>query len=330
MLVSASRSLLAIALVQCVIVGAGCQSNPRTGAAGDSGPSAIPAAVLNQPDPIPRNEALSASGNAASYEVFGETYHRLPTSANYSATGVASWYGRKFHGRLTASGETYDMYALTAAHRSLPLPTYVRVTNLGNQKSVVVRVNDRGPFVDDRLIDLSYGAAAKLDMIDAGTARVKVVGLSTVPGDASPGDQRAQNSAQPVTAPAGLPYIVPTPILSTAVVSKQNAPLSNAPPSNTAEPTAELRNHAATATSDYLQVGAFSTIDAAQRLSAQLKGLVGAIEGDRSPETEVFITQQPADSLYRVRLGPFNTLASAVRVSERIQTQLRLIPVWVN
>jgi len=319
------RLLLVIALAQCLILSTGCQSNPPTGAAGDSGPSTIPAAVLNQPDPIPRDEALSASGNSASYVVFGETYYRLPTSANYSATGVASWYGRKFHGRLTASGETYDMYALTAAHRSLPLPTYVRVTNLGNQKSVVVRVNDRGPFVDDRLIDLSYGAAAKLDMIDAGTARVKVVGLSSVPGDSSQGDQRAQNSARPAAAPAALPYRVPTPILGTAGVSRPDASQLN-----TTEPTAELRDHAASATSDYLQVGAFSSIDAAQRLSVQLKDLVGEIAVGGSRETDVFITQQPADSLYRVRLGPFDTLAGAVRVSERIQTQLRLIPVWVN
>ena len=191
-----------------------CESPARSSAAGDSGPSEIPAAILSQAEPIPRDEPLSASGNAASYVVFGETYHRLASAVNYKATGVASWYGRKFHGRATASGETYDMYSLTAAHRTLPLPTYVRVTNLDNQKSVVVRVNDRGPFVDDRLIDLSFGAAAKLDMVESGTARVSVVGLTGVPGEASASGHAVGPASGPASGSASGPICADTALQS--------------------------------------------------------------------------------------------------------------------
>jgi rare lipoprotein A len=118
--------------------------------------------------------ARSERGNPPFYEVFGKRYHVLPTSAGYVARGVASWYGRDFHGLSTSSGEPYNMHAMTAAHTTLPLPTWVQVTNLENGKRVVVKVNDRGPFVDDRLIDLSYAAATELDMVRNGTARVEV------------------------------------------------------------------------------------------------------------------------------------------------------------
>ncbi len=110
--------------------------------------------------------------------MFGKTYKVLDSSYGYQQSGVASWYGTKFHGRRTSSGEPYDMYAMTAAHKSLPLPTYARVRNLNNNRSIIVRVNDRGPFVDNRLIDLSYAAARKLDMIRDGTGLVEVTAIS--------------------------------------------------------------------------------------------------------------------------------------------------------
>lgn len=126
------------------------------------------------PDEPPVQEGRSRYGNGPIYEVYGRRYVVLETSHGYRERGVASWYGKKFHGKPTSSREPYDMYALTAAHRTLPLPSYVRVTNLRNDKSVVVRINDRGPFVDDRIIDLSYAAALALDMVDDGTAPVEV------------------------------------------------------------------------------------------------------------------------------------------------------------
>jgi len=120
------------------------------------------------------DNARSLKGNNPFYEVYGERYYVLTSSSGYSQEGVASWYGKKFHGKQTSNGEIYDMYAMTAAHKTLPLPSTVRVTNLRNGRSVVVRVNDRGPFVDNRLIDMSYAAAQKLDMIREGTTLVRV------------------------------------------------------------------------------------------------------------------------------------------------------------
>lgn len=127
------------------------------------------------PDAVPRKEPRSARGNPHSYVVFGKRYYVMHSAQGYTERGIASWYGPKFHGEMTSSGERYDMYAMTAAHKTLPLPAYVRVTHLGNGKSIVVRVNDRGPFVDGRIIDLSYAAATKLDMVGSGTAPVEVV-----------------------------------------------------------------------------------------------------------------------------------------------------------
>jgi len=126
-----------------------------------------------------RNLPKSRTGNMAQYTVFGKQYRVMDSAANFTQTGTASWYGKKFHGRKTSSGEIYDMYAMTAAHKHLPIPTFVRVTNLENSKSIVVKVNDRGPFVGTRIIDLSYAAAQALDMAEQGVAQVTVHALST-------------------------------------------------------------------------------------------------------------------------------------------------------
>ncbi len=125
-------------------------------------------------NPVPKPEPLAKYGNMRSYVVFGKRYYVMPSSKYYSATGTASWYGTKFHSRRTSSGERYDMLGMTAAHKTLPLPTYVYVTNLKNNRTIIVKVNDRGPFEGTRLIDLSYVAAKKLGMLGHGTAHVKV------------------------------------------------------------------------------------------------------------------------------------------------------------
>lgn len=125
-------------------------------------------------DAVPRAEPLARYGNREEYEVLGTTYRLMTDPAGYEEEGTASWYGEEFQGRRTSSGEPYDMYAMTAAHRTLPLPSYVEITNLDNGKVVVVRVNDRGPFHDGRLIDVSYAAAHRLGMLGRGTARVKI------------------------------------------------------------------------------------------------------------------------------------------------------------
>lgn len=123
--------------------------------------------------PIEKEE-LSRYGNIDSYTVFGVKYYTIDTSEGYDEIGNASWYGKKFHGRLTSNREKYDMYKISAAHKTLPLPSYVEVTNLDTKKKLIVRVNDRGPFVGDRIIDLSYGAAKELGMVDKGVQKVRV------------------------------------------------------------------------------------------------------------------------------------------------------------
>lgn len=127
---------------------------------------------------VPKDEPLSRYGNHSSYRVKGKHYKVMKSSKNYEAVGIASWYGTMFHSRRTSSGERYNMLAMTAAHKTLPLPTYVRVTNLSNHREIIVKVNDRGPFKPGRIIDLSYVAAKKLGMMGRGTARVKVTAIN--------------------------------------------------------------------------------------------------------------------------------------------------------
>jgi len=165
------RALVALASLAL----AACAGGPQRGTMPEhSTPPPPPASLDAIPDAVPRLEPRSERGNPVSYEVFGKRYFILPTAEGYKERGVASWYGPDFHAHATSSGEPYDMYGMTAAHKTLPIPAYARVTNLANGRSVVVRINDRGPFVDRRIIDLSYAAAYKLDMTRTGTAFVEV------------------------------------------------------------------------------------------------------------------------------------------------------------
>lgn len=197
---SALRAGFALAVL---LAAAGCATAPPAKQPAPA-PMPVPAPAPQQDaaaDPVPRAEPRSRSGNPRFYTVAGRRYFVLGTAEGYSERGVASWYGEQFHARATSSGERFDMYAMSAAHKTLPLPCYARVTNLANGRSVVVRINDRGPFVANRLIDLSYGAAARLDMLRAGTAFVEVTVLQ--PAAASPGTVQAAD-ASPAARPAGM------------------------------------------------------------------------------------------------------------------------------
>ena len=171
----------------------------------DDGPGAAAPVDLDAiPDAVPRAEPLLARANRP-YEVFGRRYVPMTRLEPYRSRGAASWYGRKYHGRQTSSGEVYDMYGMTAAHPTLPLPSYVRVTHLGNGRSVVVRVNDRGPFLHDRVIDLSWTAAAKLGFVEAGSAEVEVelLGVAAAPATiARTQDPAPRGAAAPGPVPA--------------------------------------------------------------------------------------------------------------------------------
>ncbi len=165
---------LLLLVAACTLVGGRGPSSSRTSPITPVRPATPPTDIAAIPDAVPRREPRSRNGNPPAYEVLGRRYTLLHTADGYVERGVASWYGPGFHGVSTSTGEPYNMYAMTAAHKTLPIPCYARVTNLANGRTVVVRINDRGPFVANRLIDLSYTAAAKLDMLRAGTAMVEV------------------------------------------------------------------------------------------------------------------------------------------------------------
>ncbi|MFP5350058.1 MAG: septal ring lytic transglycosylase RlpA family protein [Gammaproteobacteria bacterium] len=222
-----------VALLSCLLLLAACGSVPRGGGYyEDDGPHDRPHIDISKiPDAVPKAEPLAATGNKP-YTVFGVGYRPLASARGYRERGVASWYGKKFHGKRTSSGEAYDMYAMTAAHKTLPIPSYVRVRNLQNGRSVVVRVNDRGPFLHNRVIDLSYAAAARLDILATGTGLVEVEAID-------------------VGAPA-----------TTTARAVQIIPMAEA-----AEPQAE----ALAAPKLAVQVGAFTQADNAQALRTKLE-----------------------------------------------------------
>lgn len=271
-------------------------------------PPVNPPDVSQVPEPVPVDEPLSKYGNKSPYTVLGETYRVLPSARGYEATGKASWYGKKFHGLRTSSGEKYDMYKMTAAHRTLPLPSYVRVTNLANDKSVIVKVNDRGPFHSERIMDLSYAAAARLDVLKTGTARVKLEAID-------PAEYRAQNSGKParpsavVAAPAPLAPAVTAP----AVVAA--APAVPAAAETTAASTAAPGAY-------FVQVGAFSEVGNAQALQGRILGLVQA---------PVAIAPGTGSSpVSRVQVGPFGSREEADRVSQVIRDNDLGTPIVVQ
>jgi rare lipoprotein A len=262
-------------------------SDAPAGSSRDGAPSHTPANLASLPDPVPRREPKSRYGNPPSYVVFGKTYYVMERPDGYSEVGLASWYGTKFHGRPTSSGERYDMYKLTAAHRSLPIPTYVRVVNLDNEKSTIVRVNDRGPFHSDRIIDLSYAAAVKLGFANRGTTRVRIEALT---GSPEPQVLVAERGASNRDAPQ---QAVTEPVLATAV------PMLPPPQRAATDDDGAI----------YLQTGAYRSRAGAERVEAAMKRLVDA---------GVEIRRSAADALYRVMVGPVATLAEAGRLQERI------------
>ncbi len=243
----------------------------------DGGPS-YSADLSHVPDPVPRTEPRSRYGNPESYVVNGKRYAVRNSAEGYVERGIASWYGTKFHGRRTSSGETYDMHALTAAHTSLPLPTYVRVTNLNNGRSTIVRVNDRGPFHDNRVIDLSYAAASKLGIVETGTGLVEVRAITA--GQPAPPPAIAQTlpavtSAAAAGAAAAPGRPVGLYLQVGAFVSRSNAEQLRSRLSTEPLPPIQVQQAADAANTPIyrVRVGPIPSVDEADRLAAQLGSL---------------------------------------------------------
>ncbi|UVM55332.1 septal ring lytic transglycosylase RlpA family protein [Pseudomonas sp. B21-012] len=258
--------------------------------------------VSKIPDATPTVHTGNYKANP--YTVLGKTYFPIPDSRNYRAEGTASWYGTKFHGQNTANGEVYDLYGMSAAHKTLPLPAYVKVTNLDNQRSVILRVNDRGPFYSDRIIDLSYAAAKKLGYAETGTARVRVEGID-------PKQWWAQRG-QPAPMVLDQPQVAQTQALpaSTGTVEQWTPP----PQQHAAAvvPLQVASNNTMASNGLYLQVGAFANPDAAELLRSKLSSMVSA---------PVFISSivRNQQTLHRVRLGPINSQGEAQQMQDSVR-----------
>ena len=281
--------------------------------------------VSHVPDAVPKVEFLSRGGNKSEYQVFGKSYSVMANSLGYKERGGASWYGKKFHGYLTANGDKYDMYGMSAAHKSLPLPTYVKVTNLANNKVVIVRVNDRGPFHQGRIIDLSYAAASKLGMLNSGTGQVEVEAINPLTWQVSKkvASQVAKNEAaepqvkQPlIFKPAKLS--VSTASVATQAVTDKVLPATaaaNVPDKDLPAPAAAnvpkkapskqpIRVEQAPRTDKYLgihyvQVGVYSTEQAAHAVTLKVN--------DLGLPVLISELQKQQRKLYKVILGPMKS-----------------------
>ncbi len=251
-----SELLTFILFVVLLLAGCSTTSHPPT----KDGPPKHPINIHAIQDAQPKFEPYSKYGNPPSYVVFNRRYYTQKSAVAHKETGIASWYGSKFHGRRTSSGEIFNMYTMTAAHKTLPLPTYARVTNLENKRSIIVKINDRGPFHDHRIIDLSYAAAAKLGFADKGTARVQ---------------------------------------LETITFPQHNEQAAVSPPASQTQ----TFQH-------YIQVGAFKNRQHAERLQNKLKAL--------HPSATVTRRASQEPSLFRVRLGPFNSRDEATQLASTV------------
>lgn len=268
---------------------AGCGGQPIH-VSTDGPPITGPVAMDRVADAQVKAEHIGKAGNPASYVVFGRRYFVMHSSEGFKERGIASWYGRKFHGRKTSNGETYDMYGMTAAHKTLPIPSYVRVTNLNNNKQAIVRVNDRGPFKKGRVIDLSYTAAWKLGVIKHGTAPVEIEVVT-------PESLEAERQAEQL--PRTTPAVQTAPSDTQPARAIKVSTTAAATPATTATTSSAALLAPAVAQGWYLQAGAFQYQDNARLMENRLRqaGLDGPIDTHRS------------GALYRVRLGPYSDQA---------------------
>jgi len=295
-------------LVLAALLLAACSSAPQRKAEPDvaaapsgggylsgDGPGADAPAHLDEiPDAVPRSEPLHRYANRP-YIALGKTYTPLTSAGAFRQRGIASWYGKKFHGQRTSSGEVYDMYAMTAAHPTLPIPSYARVTNPANQRSIVVRVNDRGPFLHERVIDVSYSAAHKLGILGSGSAEVEVESV-------------AANSSTNTIAPSS----VQTQPLETSAPAASAASTVAAP----AVASASLEN---SGTNVYLQLGAFESQQNAESFLSHMRTELGGTGKQFKLSTK--------DGLVRVHIGPYDSQSEARLSAESMEGKLGFKPM---
>jgi rare lipoprotein A len=330
-------------LIGCASTPGGSGLSPASKAAPSSGldttgrdgpPAAPPPNLADVPDAEPHVETIKPGGANKPYEIAGQRYEPLATDLPYAERGLASWYGRSFHGRPTASGEPYDMYAMTAAHPTLPIPSYARVRNPANGHEVVVRINDRGPFHSGRIIDLSYTAALKLGLL-RGVAPVEVERLTHEA--IRTGAWRQQTPGQAVavaTTASATPPVVSdvTPAPAAATPAQPVGSMAEAAPpapdmsTPVSPPTAgnlDMAPSLATpARGFWVQLGAFRQRDGADRLHRRLSGDLSWL----APLLAVFSDRD----LLRVQAGPYADRAEATRVAQRVRAVASLVPVVIE
>ncbi|HEX4234389.1 MAG TPA: septal ring lytic transglycosylase RlpA family protein [Caldimonas sp.] len=339
----APRFLPAVLTALFVAALCGCASGPGRAPAIDSdaargtdGPGADPPADLaGRPDAEPRIEPIRSGGANKPYQVAGRSYVPQTRDVPFRERGLASWYGRKFQGRMTSSGEPYDMYAMTAAHPTLPIPSYARIRNPANGREVLVRINDRGPFVPGRIVDLSYTAALKLDLL-RGVAPVELERITFEDirtggwrrgGSGGPGDTvdpapaaLAAATAQPpavAVAPAAAPPAVPLPT-PTAVATTTSVPSQDVALVATTPPAAEAGR------GFWVQLGAFRQRDGAESFRRRVGA--DAEAGWLAP----LLTIVADSALYRVQAGPYRSRDEAENAAQRARASLAIVPVVVE
>lgn len=292
---------LGLLFLSALTLVAGCSSGPKSSSKGggyyqDDGPGgSIPKNLHAIPNAKPRIERY-APANMRPYTVLGQSYTPMTADKPFRQTGNASWYGKKFHGRKTANGETYDMYAMTAAHPTLPLPSYAKVTRAKSGQSVIVRINDRGPFHSSRVIDLSYVAAAKLDLIGPGSDTVIVEAIT---------HDDIRNGRYLSEAPAPQEQRLST--VDDRQVSTAARPPVLAPIAGVGLPRI------------YLQFGAFRNAESATRLAKHINKEVGQLDFH-----DAHI--EPNDDLFRVQMGPYSSRAEALTAAQLIEMETGLQP----
>ena len=293
---------------------AGCASGPRGGR--DGAPSNPPSGLSRTPDAEPRVETIrGTNGTSKPYTVLGRSYVPIADDRSFKETGLASWYGSKFHSQSTASGEPYDMYAMTAAHKTLPLPSYVRVRNPANGREAIVRVNDRGPFHDDRVIDLSYAAAAKLDLL-RGVAPVEIERITNQ--EIQAGTWRSVDVPAVFTSP-----VVSSPRAEVAdlPVMQALAPLASSAPTGPTAPTADAPPGMSTA-GFWVQLGAFSQRDGAMAFQQRMTTAMPQLAANLNVFSE--------GNTHRVQAGPYASRDTARSTAEQVRNGLQLAPIIVE